>query len=102
MCVRNVDVQCVLQFTLLLAVGCVLHRPTSRVIHRSELSFCLRQLGNETLLTLKGFWLFGFLVFPYSLQKRGRVDPIQLTRTANGYGSVVGATNELFGRCFIP
>lgn len=40
MCVRNVDVQCVLQFTLLHAVGCVLHRPTSRVIHRSEL--CLR------------------------------------------------------------
>lgn len=39
MCVRNVDVQCVLQFTLLLAVGCVLHRPTSRVIHRSELYF---------------------------------------------------------------
>jgi hypothetical protein len=38
MCVRNVDVQCVLQFTLIHAVGCVLHRPTSRVIHRLELS----------------------------------------------------------------
>jgi len=37
MCVRNVDVQCVLQFTLFHAVGCVLHRPTSRVIHRLEL-----------------------------------------------------------------
>lgn len=39
MCVRNVDVQCVLQFTLIHAFGCVLHRPMSRVIHRSELSY---------------------------------------------------------------
>jgi hypothetical protein len=30
-----------LQFTLLLAAGCVLHRPTSQVIHRLEL-YCLR------------------------------------------------------------
>ena len=37
MCVRNVDDQGVLQFTLLLAAGCVLHRRTSRVIHRQEL-----------------------------------------------------------------
>ena len=35
-CVQNVDVQCVLQFTLIHAAGCVLHRHTSRVIHRSE------------------------------------------------------------------
>ena len=34
MCVRSVDDQCVLQFTLVLAAGCVLHRRTSRVIHR--------------------------------------------------------------------
>ena len=39
-CVQNVDVQCVLQFTLIHAAGCVLHRHTSRVIHRLELSFC--------------------------------------------------------------
>jgi hypothetical protein len=37
MCVQSVDDQCVLQFTLINAAGCVLHRPTSRVIHRSEL-----------------------------------------------------------------
>ena len=30
---------CVLQFTLLHAVSCVLHRPTSRVIHHSRLIF---------------------------------------------------------------
>lgn len=36
-CVQVVDVQCVLQFTSLLAAGCALHRRTSRVIHRSEL-----------------------------------------------------------------
>jgi hypothetical protein len=38
MCVQDVDVQCVLQFTLLHAAGCALHRHTSRVIHRLE--FC--------------------------------------------------------------
>lgn len=32
--VQKVDVQCVLQFTLLLALSCVLHRLASRVIHR--------------------------------------------------------------------
>ena len=46
-CVQNVDVQCVLQFTLIHAAGCVLHRHTSRVIHRLEfsLSHSLRLLG---------------------------------------------------------
>lgn len=38
MCVQGVDVQCVLQFTLIHAAGCALHRRTSRVIHRIELS----------------------------------------------------------------
>ena len=37
MCVQDIDVQCVLQFTLLHAAGCALHRHTSRVIHRLEL-----------------------------------------------------------------
>ena len=36
-CVQDVDVQCVLQFTLIHAAGCALHRRTSRVIHRIEL-----------------------------------------------------------------
>ncbi len=36
-CVRDVDVQCVLQFTLINAASCALHRRTSRVIHRLEL-----------------------------------------------------------------
>ena len=36
-CVQSVDVQCVLQFTLVHAAGCVLHRRTSRVIHRLKL-----------------------------------------------------------------
>lgn len=38
-CVQSVDVQCVLQFTLIHAAGCVLHRRTSRVIHRLKLYF---------------------------------------------------------------
>ena len=33
-CIQRFDVLCVLQFTLLYAVSCVLHRPASRVIHR--------------------------------------------------------------------
>lgn len=37
MCVRNVNVQRALQFALLIAFGRVLHRLTSRVIHRSQL-----------------------------------------------------------------
>ena len=36
-CVQDVDVQCVLQFTLIDAACCALHRRTSRVIHRLEL-----------------------------------------------------------------
>ena len=39
MCVRGVDDLCVLQFTLVNAAGCALHRRTSRVIHRIELYF---------------------------------------------------------------
>lgn len=39
MCVRNVDDQGVLQFTLIHAVGCVLHRRGSRAIHRLQLFF---------------------------------------------------------------
>jgi len=37
MCVQDIDVQCVLQFTLIHAAGCALHRHASRVIHRLEL-----------------------------------------------------------------
>lgn len=47
MCVRNADDHCVLQFTLILAVGCVLHRRTSRVIHRRELSLGLPPRGGR-------------------------------------------------------
>lgn len=39
MCVQDFDVQCVLQFTLVNAAGCALHRHTSLVIHRIEWSF---------------------------------------------------------------
>ena len=65
-CVQDVDVQCVLQFTLIHTVGCALHRHTSRVIHRLELSPCrgarwfrhssilatpIDELANVTLVT---------------------------------------------------
>lgn len=45
-CVQEVDVQGVLQFTLIHTVGCALHRHTSRVIHRSKL-FTLGDLKNS-------------------------------------------------------
>jgi hypothetical protein len=38
MCVQDFDVQCVLQFTLVNAAGCALHRHASLVIHRLEWS----------------------------------------------------------------
>jgi hypothetical protein len=67
MCVRKISAQCVLQFTPSLAAGCVLHRPVSRVIHCSELSFevwsspgflprseCVRDNIRESFLSLSG------------------------------------------------
>ncbi len=41
MCVQGVDVQCVLQFTLIHAASCALHRRASRVIHCPKLFSCL-------------------------------------------------------------
>lgn len=38
-CVRGVNDRCVLQFTLILASGCALHRRTSLVIHRIDFFF---------------------------------------------------------------
>ena len=50
MCVQDVDVQCVLQFTLGNAASCALHRLASRVIHRSEVfsEFSRPPLDGET------------------------------------------------------
>lgn len=46
--VQEVDVQCVLQFTLSNAASCALHRRTSRVIHRLQLSKIFQQLSSQT------------------------------------------------------
>lgn len=55
MCVQDIDAQCVLQFTLIHAAGCALHRLASRVIHRLELyqcfSFCAVR-GSEAMTTM--------------------------------------------------
>jgi hypothetical protein len=54
MCVRSVDDQCVLQFTLVHAAGCVLHRRTSRVIHRRELfSYFDFAMGHDMYIYLE-------------------------------------------------
>jgi hypothetical protein len=52
MCVQDVDVQCVLQFTLSNAASCALHRLASRVIHRSEVGFSFVFKGRELFRTL--------------------------------------------------
>jgi hypothetical protein len=44
MCVQDIDDQCVLQITLILAVCCALHRLASQVIHRIGLFFSFRVL----------------------------------------------------------
>jgi hypothetical protein len=46
-CVQDIDVQCVLQFTLVNAAGCALHRHTSRVIHRLEWYVRFRTRGDD-------------------------------------------------------
>lgn len=46
-CVQDIDVQCVLQFTLIHAAGCALHRHTSRVIHRLELYSVFLSVGTH-------------------------------------------------------
>ncbi|KAH3829365.1 hypothetical protein DPMN_131361 [Dreissena polymorpha] len=45
MCVQDVDVQCVLQFTLIHAAGCALHRRTSRVIQPQRVVFVCTLTG---------------------------------------------------------
>ena len=59
MCVQDVDVQCVLQFTLIHAASCALHRRTSRVIHRSKLfsTFYLKAFPASPEEEMKP-WLF--------------------------------------------
>lgn len=50
-CVQDIDVQCVLQFTLINAAGCALHRRTNQVIHRQE---CFSVRRSDT--TASGRW----------------------------------------------
>ena len=54
--VRKISAQCVLQFTPSLAAGCVLHRPVSRVIHCSELSFLVGNLTEALFAFEFAFW----------------------------------------------
>lgn len=67
MCVQDVDVQCVLQFTLLHAAGCALHRHASRVIHRLELfhSFVFSKLSRT-----RAFALVALVKLPYFVKTR--------------------------------
>jgi len=50
-CVQNANDQCVLQFTLLLAAGCVLHRRMSRAIHHRELWFKVFEGLNQSYMS---------------------------------------------------
>ena len=65
-CVQGIDVQCVLQFTLIHAAGCALHRRTSRVIHRSKLCFFFSSYREfARVLALKA------TIFFFSKMKKG-------------------------------
>ena len=59
MCVQGVDVQCVLQFTLIHAAGCALHRRTSRVIHRSKLFVFFAFVTKQRKLSTQANEFFG-------------------------------------------
>ena len=78
-CVQDVDVQCVLQFTLSNTVGCTLYQHMSLVIHCLELFQHFRELrpGSTT-----GRYL--------CLSSRGMAaDPLSLGRTACHHGTVL-------------
>lgn len=66
MCVQGVDVQCVLQFTLIHAAGCALHRRTSRVIHRIELSSFV-QVSTARATRAEGLRLDGARSFAFTV-----------------------------------
>ena len=77
MCVRGVDVQCVLQFTLINAAGCALHRRTSQVIHRLESYYSpqtdfrmLSQVQQSLMAPRNGLGPFPSLNF-HSSEKQG-------------------------------
>ena len=61
-CVQDFDAQCVLQFTLINAAGCALHRFTSRVIHRLECFSVLSTFRTTSLRqampALKRIWYY--------------------------------------------
>lgn len=57
----NCRCSCVLQFTRLHAVSCVLHRPTSRVIHHSR--FLFRLFVFRLLLVFQNFCLLHVCVY---------------------------------------
>ena len=57
MCVQDIDAQCVLQFTLIHAAGCALHRLASRVIHRLELYPCFTDFSADRGSSPRRQWL---------------------------------------------
>jgi hypothetical protein len=67
MCVQDFDAQCVLQFTLVNAAGCALHRHASLVIHRIEWSFipsrqahaCTRPIARSSHPSNRGLGICG-------------------------------------------
>jgi len=74
---RNVRSKCrcsmCLQFTLIHAASCVLHRPTSQVIHRSELCFYRIGLAKSIfriILVKERSFVGGFSGVQYSVHKQ--------------------------------
>lgn len=94
MCVQDLDVQCVLQFTLINAAGCALHRRTNRVIHRQE---CFSRSSSP--------WK---TVDRHKVSQTGNVHHVRclenkgLRKNDAGRPPLVGGRDERFARLFEP
>ena len=86
MCVQEIRVQCVLQFTLVHAAGCALHRHTSRVIHRPEVwIFVLFSLLDEQHgepCCCRRFVCFSSMGAWFVFHRRGRIGAVVIARAA--------------------
>ena len=80
MCVQDVDVQCVLQFTLIHAAGCALHRRASRVIHCPKLFKAffarLRMVKHNSLWQRKSFVFGNVETRPSPFRAAARAAPL--------------------------
>lgn len=103
MCVQGIDAQCVLQFTLIHAAGCALHRLTSRVIHRPEWSYgqhSISQLDVRLLIFDVRAWVFLVAtgVGTRMFRPRGGGAPPTETKPSASSGPAGGSLDRRWGK----